>query len=432
MISSFLSDPNRTNYVIDTSVLAYHGESIHSFPGHNLYLSMEVLEELDQLKTRLDQTGSACRYVNRFLDQLRSKGNLAEGVILDNQQIIKILPIINQVHGMKDSVDNKIIANALELFKHYSNVKVVSRDIALRLKCDAMKVAADTYEKHDFQKNEYFDGILTVEVEKEKIDEFYANGILEVSEELYYNQGIVLKAGKASALGIALNKNQVQRLQYAGEKGFGIQGIMPRSKEQIIACELLLDPNVDLVSIVGQAGSGKTLLSVAAALELLHQKTYKKLIIARPTQSTSKDIGFLPGEKSEKLAPWLQPIFDNIEVILGQKSQSYIDLMFDKGIIEMEALTYVRGRTLPDTIFIIDEAQNISHYEAKALLTRMGERSKIILLGDLEQIDSPILDQSTSGLNSIMNLFKEFPRSGHIRLKKGERSELATFASKVM
>jgi PhoH-like ATPase len=180
------------------------------------------------------------------------------------------------------------------------------------------------------------------------------------------------------------------------------------------------------------AGCGKTLLSIAAAISMLHQNKFKKLILSRPVQSTSKDIGFLPGTKEEKLMPWLQPFFDNLEVIFDKRGKAYIDMLMKNGTIELEALTYIRGRTLPDTIFIIDEAQNITHHEAKALLTRMGDNSKIILIGDLEQIDSPTVDEKTSGLSSVVSLFKEFEHSGHIRLRKGERSKLATYAAKVM
>lgn len=440
-MSLHLLPKNEMNYVIDTSVLAYHGESIHNFAGHNLHLPIEILEELDSLKTRMDQVGAACRYVNRYLDQLRSQGNLMTGVTIDNNQRIMISSISDLSllpTTFADTVDNRIISVAAVLIKQGLSATVVSRDISLRIKCDSLGIPAIDYEKSSGAgAGDYFyDGIATVEVSKDLIEEFYAHGSVSLSEEvdmkLYPNQGVVLKSGKSSALAMVEEDSIVRKLYYAGEKGFSIQNIFPRSKEQVIALELLLDPEIHMVSLTGSAGSGKTMLSIATAIQQLNDRKYKKIVISRPVQSTSKDIGYLPGDKHEKMAPWLQPIFDNIEVILNGRGKSYIDMMIEKGIIEIEALTYVRGRTLPNTIFIVDEAQNITHHEAKALLTRMGEDSKIILLGDLEQIDSVSLDERTSGLSSVVELFKEFDRSGHVRLKKGERSELATYAAKVM
>lgn len=439
-MSLHLLPVNETNYVIDTSVLAYHGESIHGFTGHNLYLPIEILEELDSLKTRMDQVGAACRYVNRYLDQLRSQGNLMKGVKTEHNCIfissasdLSLLPV-----GFSDTTDNRIISVAAALIKEGKTAIVVSRDISLRIRCDALGIPAIDYEKSGGAGDYFYDGVATIEVDKDLLEEFYTHGSISLEEPdlngivLYPNQGIVLRSGRSSALAMVEEDNIVRKLYYAGEKGFSIQGITPRSKEQTIALELLLDPEVHMVSLTGSAGSGKTMLSIASAIQLLNDRKYKKIVISRPVQSTSKDIGFLPGDKHEKMAPWLQPIFDNIEVILSSRGKSYIDMMIEKGTIEIEALTYVRGRTLPNTIFIVDEAQNITHHEAKALLTRMGEDSKIILLGDLEQIDSTSLDQRTSGLSSVVELFKEFDRSGHVRLKKGERSELATYAAKVM
>lgn len=432
----FLHPSEKINYVIDTSVLAYHGESIHNFAGHNLYIPIEVLEELDFLKTRSDAVGSSCRYVNRYLDQFIGMGNLSEGVILENGQSIfvtstsdlSILP-----DGMTDNVDNRIISVAAKLIKDGKNATVVSRDIALRIKCDSLSIPTKGYEKNQFSGEELFNGVDIIEVERETIDQFYSMGSVIIDGHNFYpNQGVILKSGQASAVAVAETETELRKLYFAGDKSFSMEGISPRSKEQTLACEFLLDPDIHLVSMAGFAGSGKTLLAIAAALKLIHEKTYKKLIISRPVQSTSKDIGFLPGTKEEKMAPWIQPIFDNIDVIYNGKSNHYIDLMIEKGIIEVEAMTYIRGRTLPNTIFIIDEAQNITHHEAKALLTRMGENSKIILIGDLEQIDSPSLNQDNSGLSSVVELFKEFDHSAHITLRKGERSKLATFAAKVM
>ena len=429
---------NRRNFVIDTSVLAHYGESIHSFAGQNVYLPIEVLEELDNLKNRMDSTGAACRYVNRYLDQLREEGkSLAQGIKLDNEQIIYVVSFSDMQFiptGLSDTMDNRIISVAAKLISDGQDTTVVSRDISLRVRCDSLNIPAVDYNKNSTSKMDYFyDGLITVETTRDVIDKFYNNGIVNINgQELYPNQGVILRAGQSSALAIAENETTVRKLYFAGEKNFNVEGISARSKEQLFALELLMDPEVHMVSLTGMAGCGKTILAIASAMSHLQTGTYNKLIVSRPVQSTSKDIGFLPGTKEEKMSPWLQPIFDNLSVIYSDQGKGYIDLMMERGKIEVEALTYVRGRTLPNTIFIVDEAQNITHHEAKALLTRMGEGSKIVLIGDLEQIDSPTVDQKTSGLSSVVELFKEFKHSGHVRLLKGERSKLATFAAKVM
>lgn len=426
----------RRNFVIDTSVLAHQGESIHSFAGHNLYIPIEVLEELDNLKVRMDTVGAACRYVNRYLDQLRDKGSLTDGVEIDDGQFIFITSSSDMnllPSGLSNTVDNRIISVAAGLIEKGGNATVVSRDISLRVRCDAMDIPAIDFKKNSTSESDYFyDGIMVVKTSRDVIDEFYLKGTVTMDcENFYPNQGVILKSGQSSAMAIAEDSTTLRKFHHADAKSV-IEGITPRSKEQVLAFELLLDPEVHMVSITGMAGCGKTMLAIASSMKMIQEKKYKKLIISRPVQSTSKDIGFLPGTKEEKMSPWLQPIFDNLKVIYKEKGTNYINMMIENGTIEVEALTYVRGRTLPDTIFIIDEAQNITHHEAKALLTRMGEGSKIILIGDLEQIDSPTVDQKTSGLSSVVELFKEFEYSGHVRLLKGERSKLATFAAKVM
>jgi predicted ribonuclease YlaK len=839
----------RKNFVIDTSVLAHHKEAVHSFDGHNLYIPIEVLEELDNLKVRMDNVGASCRYVNRFLDGLRAQGNLFQGVKLPNDQMIYVTTISDMVElpsGMADTIDNRIISVAKVLSKSKGETIVVSRDISLRVRCDSLDILATDFEQvkriEKDNDNDDFTGITVVNVTQQEIDHFYREDILTIDgQDFSSNEGVVLKCGQASALAMAEDSNTIRKMNYARGKSFNVQGISPRSKEQYFAMEMLLDPNIHMVSLSGMAGCGKTFLTVAAALHHLEKNNYEKLIISRPVQSTSKDIGFLPGPqpldakiltpsgwttmgevdkgdyviskdgsktkvldifpkgkknvyeiitsdgrrtescidhlwftktlrdkknnhrgsvktteqimnslrdpkfknrlnhflprvapvvydsalmpipayslgallgdgsicssinltsidndiierftiemklmgctvskiknsiqynvssnqysnklgkeviiadlnsgetkiypsvgiaseildinkstlnsrceenstinnieykfgikdgrwsnllkrklgdlgligkksnnkfipekylyssvedriallrglmdmdgsvrastgeatyytvskqlandvislvqslggnasyhtrkarsntlpggrrivgkhdsyvvsvsilginpfyldrkaslykknrlkgikiksinligkkevqcilvdnkehlyvtddfivthntKEEKMTPWLQPIFDNFDVLTGKMGRNYLKMMMEKGVIEVEALTYVRGRTLPNTIFIIDEAQNITHHEAKALLTRMGENSKIILIGDLEQIDSPTVNELSSGLTSVVSLFKEFEHSGHIKLIKGERSKLASFAAKVM
>jgi PhoH-like ATPase len=423
------------NYVLDTSVLVSNPNAIEELKDANIFIPIEVLEELDNLKIRRDHVGIAARQVNRFLDSLRTKGNLLKGVRLQNNQVIRVSTISSidcLPSGFEDSVDNRIISTAYRMSKKGIEVICLSNDVALRVKCDALGVLAESYKgpKHD---NLEFSGIKTINVSKDKVDRLYDTGEVHIEgQELSPNEGVLLRSEASSGLGIADKEGSIKKLRFAGEKCFSVQGVKPRSKEQVIAMELLMNPDVHMVTMTGKAGCGKTLLAVATAIEQLHSNKYRKIVISRPIQSMSKDIGFLPGTKEEKMSPWLQPIFDNMEVIFSKKGTSYFQVMIDKGQIEIEALSHVRGRTLPNTIFIIDEAQNITHHEAKAVLTRMGEDSKIILIGDLEQIDSPTINCSTSGLASVANLFKDFHRAGHVSLIKGERSELATHAAKIM
>jgi PhoH-like ATPase len=265
-----------------------------------------------------------------------------------------------------------------------------------------------------------------------KIDKFYEERKVSPKEEdLQPNEFIVLKGGRQSALA-KFSGGEIKPLVHAvSTDKFSVQGVSPRNKEQVFAMDMLLDPSIHMATITGRAGSGKTLLSIATAIHQLNAGIYDKIIISRPVQSTSNDIGFLPGDLREKMEPWLQPIFDNLKVVMGN-GDSYIELMMDKGVIEVQALAHIRGRSLPRAIFILDESQNITLHEAKAVITRMGEGSKLIMLGDLEQIDAPHLDSSTCGLGVIVEKFKDFELAGHITLLKGERSPLATHAAKIL
>lgn len=422
-------------FILDTSVLLYHEDSIHGFPDQEIILPIEVLEELDTFKTRDDSKGNAARYINRFLDELRQQGSLKEGVKLKNGQTIRIcldsdLSILPA--GFDNTYDNKIISVAYKELKAGSDVSIISRDINFRVKCDALGIPAENYskEKVKIDRREAYTGVSVIDISSEEMEDFYSNGEIDLYEDFYPNEFIVLKSDKQSALAVYKNET-VKKLTFTSQKGFNVQGITPRNKEQTFALEALLDPDCHMVTLTGKAGCGKTLLAVASAVHQLQSGRYKKIIVSRPVQSLSSDIGFLPGTKYEKMEPWIQPMVDNFKIVFNN-GESYFNLMLEKGIIEVEALTYIRGRSLPSTIFILDEAQNITYQEAKAVLTRMGEGSKLIMLGDLEQIDAPHLDSTTSGLGAISEKFKDFELSSHITLLKGERSKLATYASKIL
>ncbi len=422
-------------FILDTSVLLYHEDSIHGFPNLDVIIPIEVLEELDNAKLKNDSIGNSARYINRFLDNLRSRGSLSEGVLLDNGQTItvcsdsdmSILP-----DGMVDNVDNRIISVGKIYSEKFKDTRILSRDINLRVKCDSLGINAENYhkEKSITVRREAFTGVSVIEMRAPEVDKFYSNGFIDNTYGLEPNECVVLKGGIKSAL--AINRSgKISKLIHANAKSFSMEGVSPRNKEQRFASEMLMDEDMHMVSITGISGSGKTILSCASAIKQLNAKKYDKIILARPAQSMSAGIGFLPGDLNEKMAPWLQPFFDNLEIIF-KNGREYLNLLMEKGIIEVQALSHIRGRSLPRTILIIDEAQNITMHEAKAVITRMGEGSKLILLGDVEQIDAPHLDAATCGLGVVVEKFKDFELSGHITLLKGERSALATHAAQVL
>lgn len=430
------TDPleKRFNYVLDTSALISNPRLLEQLEFCTAIIPMEVLQELDNLKVRDGYVGANARYVNRFLDQLRQHGSLLEGVMADDGLIIKVisnpealLPIF------EDTVDNRIISTAYSLVEKI-DVICLSNDIAFRVKCDAIGLKAESVDSEETKHTDSgYTGLIELEVSSEIIDALFDDGYLDFDDmEFLPNQGVLLKSGDSSALCMSKGPNTLEKLVFTMGRKFNAEGIYPRNKEQTIALELLLDPEIPLVTLNGIAGCGKTLLAIAAAMKQFNEGQYKKIIISRPIEGTSKGIGFLPGTKEEKMAPWVQPIFDNLEMLYRKKGLSYIKMMIDKGHLQVEAISHIRGRTLPDTIFIVDEAQNISRHEAKALLTRMGENSKIILTGDLEQIDSPKLSHKNSGLSVVIEAFKTTDLAGHVKLLKGERSELATYAAKVL
>lgn len=421
-------------FVLDTSVLVYHEDSIHAFPDKKVVIPMAVLEEIDNLKIRQDSVGNAARYVNRFLDDLRKLGSLKDGVTLDNGQEISVygdLKDSDLIPTMEVNADNKIIATAL-LLNGKNNVTLISRDINIRVKCDSLGLNSENYhrEKAKVSRRGAYTGVSVLELSSEEINEFYSFGQIESEHDFEPNEYLVIKGGTQSALAVYKN-GIIKKLTHTSERGFSCQGIKPRNKEQTFALETLLDKDIHMATLTGKAGSGKTLLATAAAVHMLDLGWYEKIIISRPVQSLSADIGFLPGDKNEKMAPWIQPIIDNLKFVF-KNGEHYFDIMMEKGIIEIEALSYIRGRSLPNTVMILDEAQNISYAEAKAVITRMGEGSKLIMLGDLQQIDAPHLDSTTSGLGAVVEKFKDFHLCSHITLLKGERSALAEHAANIL
>jgi len=443
----------KKNYVLDTSVYLTDAEAIYSFDNHDIFIPLKVLEEIDKHKKRQDSVGVNARKIIRILDELRSKGDLHKGArIAKGKGILKVMSyscLKNSLQFPPDLdlriPDHTIIATALAvkaLEPPHSTV-LVSRDINMRVICDSIGIAAQDYtiESAVTSSSELYQGFIEYLVDDAVIDRFY-NGdeILieadEVKVEWHPNQYVMMMSNanpKKSALARFYGHHTpLKKVIYSDIPDWKISS---RNKEQAFAIDLLMDPKVKIVSLVGRAGSGKTLLAIACGLQQtigLRQENnhYSRLIVSRPVQPLGKDIGFLPGTMEEKMLPWLMPIQDNLKFLMGDKIS--LGMYIDKGKIEIEALTYIRGRSITKAFIVIDEAQNLTKHEIKTIITRIGEDTKIVLTGDVEQIDNVYVNETSNGLVHAVEKFKEYRITGHMTFKKGERSELATLASKVL
>jgi PhoH-like ATPase len=438
-------------YVLDTNVLLQDPFSIFSFEDNEVVIPAVVLEEVDSKKRYMDEIGRNARQVSRLIDSMRESGKLHEKIPLETGGNLRIELNHRSFHQLQEifvekTNDNRILAVAKNLFLEEQTkengrpVILVSKDALVRVKADAIGLFAE-----DFLSDRVvdFDHIYTGFIEKyidvAIISKFYEkNEILlsEISNHPYYpHQFVVLKdalGGSASAVGVVdASGKKVRKLVFDHEH---IWGIRPRNVQQTMAIELLLRKDISLVTLIGKAGTGKTLLALASGLlQTEDLGYYKKLLVARPIVPVGKDLGFLPGEKQEKLRPWMQPIYDNLEYLFNVKKPGELDaILAGMGSIEVEALTYIRGRSIPDQFIIIDEAQNLTKHEVKTILTRVGEGSKIVLMGDPEQIDHPYLDAYNNGLTYVVEKFKDQKIAGHVKLVKGERSSLAQLAADLL
>lgn len=427
-------------YVLDTNVLLHDPNALYSFGENEVVIPSVVLEEIDSKKKLVDELGKNARYVSRQLDGLRENGKLHIGVELHNGGSLKVVIHDNDSEVFSTFIeknnDNAIISVAKTLTQQYkdSNVILVSKDVNVRVKADIVDVNAEDYE-HDklvTTEDDLYKGYSEVFVENSLIDKFYRDRVIENDsrfDEYYDNHFILLKSenieGK-TALTRKVGNKLIDLIHYT--KNTHVFGLTHNNIEQKMALELLLDDSVKLVTLSGKAGTGKTLLAMAAALEKkLERQEYNRVLVARPLIPMGKDVGYLPGDLESKLAPWMQPIYDNLEFLFGCKDEDELTqtLQGHEDIIKIAALTFIRGRSLPEQFFIIDEAQNLSKHEAKTITTRIGRGSKIILVGDPEQIDSPYLDMYSNGLTHIIETMKDERIAGHVTLTKGERSELA-------
>jgi PhoH-like ATPase len=433
-------------FVLDTSVLVHDPQALNAFQDNDIIIPIAVIEEIDGHKKRQDEVGRNARWVSAFLDRLRAVGHLDSGVSLgesrgilrvelNHQEVDKLPPTLD-----RNKVDNRIIAVALALQqKDNLPVVLVTKDINMRVKADALGIAAEDYETDKIEIEEVYTGTRTVKVEPDVIDHFYSSGEAVIKDvELHPNQMIILEdsfGSSKSALARHVFGGRLVPLRYSNQDPFGLK---PRNKEQRFALELLLDDEIRLVTLIGRAGTGKTLVALAAGLQkVVEESKYRRLSVSRPVIPLGNDLGYLPGDMDEKLRPWMQPIYDNLEFLFSnrdrnEKIDQLVNNMKDMNVLELEPLTYIRGRSIPNQFLLIDEAQNLSPHEIRTAITRVGEGTKIVLTGDPYQIDHPYLDSNSNGLTFVVERFKNERLAGHVTLLKGERSELAELGSRLL
>ncbi len=436
------------HFILDTNVLLYDPHAVFKFEENEIIIPITVIEEIDRFKKDMNETGRNARQISRILDDFRKMGSLAKGIDLDsggnlrvelyNTELSKLLPPeLSEQRG-----DNRILAVAMDIKNRNGRAPVilVTKDTNLRIKADAIGLKAEDYESDKVHIEELYTGFLEMEVTPDVIDRFYGQGWIDATESLYPNQFVTLKDRENPSHAAIGKYNAAQQkiipLIKAGKEG--VWSIHPRNREQIFALDALLDDNIKIVTLVGKAGTGKTLLAIASGLQkTAEENVYNRLLVSRPVFPMGKDLGFLPGDIEEKLAPWMQPIFDNVELLLSgheaekRHSRGYRELMA-MGIMEIEPLTYIRGRSIPNQYLVVDEAQNLTPHEIKTIVTRAGEGTKVILTGDPYQIDNPYVDSSSNGLTYLVERFKGQEIASHVTMTKGERSQLAELAANLL
>ncbi len=436
------------NYVLDTNVLLHDPDSLLNFEENTVLIPIEVIEEIDRFKRESSELGQNARAVSRALDALRSKGHLSKGVKLENGGKLKIIFQDSLTEKKADktpfgnnSVDSRIVMCAIAVQKAEPKIHtiLVTKDINLRIKADTVGLEAEDYETDRVHLKDLYTGMFDLTFSAEKITRFRNEGELEIpgTQRYFPNEYCTLvEEGSPKRTALAKVDPTGKKLIPVVECREGIWGIKPRNREQHFAFDALLDDKIKLVTLMGKAGTGKTLMAMAAGLKrTVQDREFRRLVVARPTISMGKELGFLPGSLEEKLNPWMQPIHDALELLsdlnMGSDHRRSTDLM-RSGTIVVEALSYIRGRSIANQYMVIDEAQNLTPLEVKTIITRVGQGTKIVFTGDPYQIDNPYVDSASNGFNYIISKFREHPIAAHIELQKGERSELAELAANIL
>jgi PhoH-like ATPase len=438
------------NYILDTTVLLYDAQALFKFEENNVIIPITVIEDIDRFKKDISETGRNARQTSRYLDSLRQKGSLSEGVKLDSggTVIVKcnaetaLRRIPREFQG--NARDHYILAISLEVKETAGALPTwfVSKDINLRIKADALGVQVQDYESDRVDIEELYSGTAEISVDSFFIARFHEEGKATYSgnKPLLTNQYVAL-VDSSDPSRIAFGRysaksNAIVKLRR--EEKDGMWRIKPRNREQIFTMDALLDDSIQLVTLVGYAGTGKTLLAVAASLyKTVDENVYNNVLVSRPTLPMGKDIGFLPGTVEEKLAPWLYPIADNVDLLMRSEAKARRHIrgfkeLLESGILIAEPLTYIRGRSIHNQYLIIDESQNLTPHEIKTIITRVGDGTKIVLTGDPYQIDNPYIDSSSNGLTYVVERFKGQEVAAHITLTKGERSVISELAANLL
>jgi len=439
----------RKTFVLDTNVLLHNPNSLVSFADNIVLLPIEVLEELDRFKRNHDEKGRNARIAIRMLDDFRQKGEPGEGFPLDNGGLLRVLTGLDyekasELGLSKSLVDNRILITAYTLKERGENVIFVSKDINARIKADAIGIKSVDFEKQKVDFEHFYGGWHTLAVSRSDIDAFYKKKEFKVKKGEFFPNEFALLADREDPKHTAIGryKEEFGILMPLIFNKMNVMSVRPRNKEQAMAMELLLNNDINLVTLVGPAGTGKTLLAIAAGLQkVMRDRSFAGLLISRPVMPLGKDIGYLPGTKEEKLENWMGPIYDNLEFIFNAekkekdtktKAKSLIDKYVKEELIELEAMTFMRGRSIPDRFIIIDEAQNMTPHEVKTVISRVGNGTKMVLTGDPYQIDNPYLDSSSNGLTYCAEKMKGQQMFGHLTLTKSERSPLASLAAELL
>lgn len=432
-------------YILDTNVLLYDPDALLAFPDGEVIVPITVIEEIDTFKKEMSETGRNARLVSNAIDAYRRQGNLSQGVVLDNGSRFVVHAwrlgsdvVLPAELDMRRS-GNRVLAAAVDLSRQGGAVVLVSQDTNIRIKANALGIEATAYEGSAPGTVELYEGFQRKRVTADELHRCRGMQRLELEGRFHPNEGVLMETGEP-ADGYALFR------QHPGERVLlpihdfseGIWDVRPRNPQQALALELLMDPAVSIVTLMGMAGTGKTLLALAAGLQMMmEENTYTKLLVSRPIFPMGKDIGYLPGTAQEKLEPWMQPIFDNLEFLIGSPvSKSHpvkgYQALIDQGLVNIEPLTYIRGRSIPNQFMIVDEAQNLTPHEIKTIITRVGVGTKIVLTGDPYQIDNPYVDAISNGLSHVVEKFRSQPLAGHVTLMRGERSPLAELAANLL
>lgn len=439
-------------FILDTNVMLNDPSSIFAFEDNDIVIPISVIEEIDRFKKDLSDIGRNAREVSRILDNIRTRGTLSSGILLfpDKPELGKLFVYLG--HNMDvlpdalvDGTDNHILAIALTLQKQFGEKKkvvIITKDTNLRIKADAFGIHAEDYEADKVDVSHLYAGHATVKCSADKISELYEKQEIHLEEFQFSPNQFVVLADENDENRVVFGSydEESKKVRHLESRGDGVWGIYPRNAEQIFAVAALLNDKIKLVTLTGAAGTGKTLLAISCGLtKITDEDEYHKLLVSRPIFPLGKDLGFLPGDIEEKLNPWMQPIYDNLELLLGggmhsrQKrfSKSYQELI-NQGLLQVEPLTYIRGRSLPNQFFVVDESQNLTPHEIKTILTRAGEGTKIVLTGDAQQIDNPYLDSQNNGLTYVIEKFRHSSIAAHVTLQRGERSELASLAAQIL